>query len=458
MAKLEGTVLIVDDDEDVLLTAEMIFTQKFRKVITLANPDRLSRTLGENEVDVIFLDMNFKTGRTDGREGMFLLREILKVDPQAYVVMQTAYGDIDIAVESMKIGALDFITKPWNKEKLLTTAVNLYKLRQSNKEIQKLKAQKEILSSDLNEQFGEILGNSKAMGVVFETIKKVADTGANVLILGENGTGKELVARRLHQLSKVKGESFVKVDLGTLTESLAESLLFGHVKGAFTDAKEDKIGFFEQADGGTLFLDEIGNIPLSLQSKLLTAIQYGHITKVGSSVARQVNVRLLCATNKSLYHMVEEGSFRQDLLYRINTVEIRVPPLRERKGDVPLLVSHFLRKFCNRYNKPTFKVASFTIKKLEQYDWPGNIRELEHATERAVIMASGKTLTPDDFMLKKSTLENGREWQSLNIDDVEKRVIEAAVEKCEGNLTRAALSLGMGRSTLYRKMKKFHLL
>ena len=458
MSKLDGAILIVDDDEDVLLTAELVLAHKFNKVITLRDPDKLVKVLEGQPIDVVFLDMNFKTGQTTGKEGLFFLRQTLKYDPNAHVVMQTAYGDIDTAVESMKIGALDFITKPWSKEKLLTTAVNIYRLRQSNREIQRLRNKNETLTSDLRVMFGEILGESEALRKLLEAVDKVAPTAANVLLLGENGTGKELLARRIHQLSDLNEGPFVKVDLGTIPETLAESLLFGHKKGSFTDAREDRTGFFEQADGSTLFLDEIGNLPMSLQGKILSAIQYGQIAVLGSQEMKHVKARLVCATNKPLYEMVEEGTFREDLLYRINTVELQAPPLRERHGDVRLLVSHFLEKYSNKYNKKELKVPPYTMKKLEEYDWPGNVRELQHATERAVIMAPESSLTPEDFMLKKSKIEKGKMRQSLKIDDVEKLTVEAAVEKSKGNLTQAAMHLGMGRSTLYRKMKKYGLL
>lgn len=459
MSKLNGTVLVVDDDEDVLLTAEMILSTKFQQVITLINPELILKTLRDNSVDVIFLDMNFKSGQTSGNEGIFWLREILKNDSKAFVVMQTAYGDINTAVECMKIGSTDFITKPWDKQKLLTTATNTFKLKKSDQEIIKLKKQKDILSMDLMKQFGKLKGNSEGLKRVKDTICKVAPTEASVLILGENGTGKELVARELHLQSERKNEVFVKVDLGTLPESLAESQLFGHIKGAFTDAKEMGTGFFERASGGSLFLDEIGNISASLQSKLLSAIQDSQIIKVGDSTPKKIDIRLICATNKPLYKMVENGEFREDLLYRINTVEIRIPPLRERKSDIGILLEEFFERFKNKYNKYNLKLEKGLEQKLERYGWPGNIRELEHSTERAVILSNEEDLTESDFIRNvptATTIDFDRE-DEVNMESVEKQVILKAIVKSEYNLTKSAEILGMGRSTLYRKMKKYNI-
>lgn len=456
MAKKDGSILILDDDPDVLITAKFILKGAFNKVVTESTPNRLNNLLTQQDFDVIVLDMNFKAGDTSGNEGLYLLRQIKKISPDSNVVMNTAYGDIQLAVECMKEGAIDFLVKPWEKEKLLSTVKNVFELKQTKKEVVTLRETQEALSKDMARHMGELIGTSKAMEEVFNNIQKVAGTDANVLILGENGTGKELVARAIHNQSKRSRKAFVKVDLGAITSTLFESELFGHVKGAFTDAKDDRAGRFEMANNGTLFLDEIGNIPMNMQSKLLSALQNRTINRVGSGKETAVDIRLVCATNKPIYDMSESEEFRQDLLYRINTIEIELPPLRERSDDIGPLVEHFLKLYGGKYDKPDRKIAGSTLKKLKSYAWPGNVRELQHAVERAVIMSSTDLLEPEDFLIKKSKQKKSLDLtQSLNVEEIEKEAIRQALDKNKGNLTNAAKELGMGRSTLYRKMEKY---
>lgn len=453
MSKIQGRILVVDDDKDVLTTARMVLKQKFTDVVVESNPQNIPSYLNNEDFDVIILDMNFKPGITSGEEGIFWLKRIISFDSNISVVMNTAYGDIQIAVEAMKQGASEFIVKPWGSEKLLATVEAVFKLSKSKKRVNKLQYTQEVLSQEINKDYTEIISESKSMQPIFTAINKVSGTEANVLILGENGTGKELVARDIHRKSDRQNKSFINVDLGAISQTLFESELFGHTKGAFTDAKEDKPGRFEIASDGTLFLDEIGNLSLNLQSKLLSVIQNRYINRVGSSKNIDINIRLICATNKDLYKMVEDGEFRQDLLYRINTVEINLPPLRNRKEDIPLLGSKFLKKFSNKYNKSTLKISDKANRALVDYNWPGNIRELQHVVERAVIMAEDKIITENDFSLKKNYADNIPD--SLNVEGLEKKAIQGAIQKHNGNFTKAADELGWGRSTLYRKMKKY---
>ncbi len=452
---IEGRILVVDDDKDVLTTARMILKQKFTDVVVETNPKRIPEHLSKYDFEVVVLDMNFKPGVTSGEEGIFWLKKIVNIDPNVSVVMNTAYGDIQIAVEAMKLGASEFIVKPWESEKFLATIQTVFNLSQSRRKVNRLEHTRQILSRDIEKEFSEIISKSKEMLPIFSVIDKVSETEANVLVLGENGTGKELVAREIHRKSDRSDKPFINVDLGAISESLFESELFGHVKGAFTDAKEDKPGRFEIASGGTLFLDEIGNLSMNLQSKLLSVIQNRMLTKVGSSKSVNIDVRLICATNKDLHLMVKEGSFRQDLLYRINTVEINLPPLRNRKGDITLLAKNFLNKYCEKYNKSHLKISEIAYQALNDYEWPGNIRELQHLIERAVILAEDKIINEEDFSLKKVKLHHN--MNSLNVEDLEKQAIVNAIQKHKGNYTKAANELGLGRSTLYRKMKKYDL-
>ena len=401
--------------------------------------------------------MNFSYGLTSGKEGIKLLRKILKKDPNAHVLMNTAYGDIEIAVEAMKDGAVDFLVKPWQKEKLLATVQAIYKLSKVKKEVEDLKTSQKIIVKDQSKNYDKIISESPVMKPVFDAIDKVSKTDANVLILGENGTGKELVARAIHGQSTRYEENFIKVDLGAISATLFDSELFGHVKGAFTDAKEDRPGRFEMAHKGTLFLDEIGNLSLPLQAKLLTALQFKQITRVGSNKAIALDTRLICATNMPLYEMVANNEFRQDLLYRVNTVEIKLPPLRDRIEDIAPLAKHFLKLFSKKYHKDKMRLNETTLNKLRSYSWPGNIRELQHAMERAVIMANSTLLAPEDFLLRDESGENNISIDSFNLEDMEKIAIQNAVRNAGGNLTQAAKQLGFGRSTLYRKMSKYDL-
>jgi len=453
MSKIKGKILIVDDDKDVLTTARIILKQYFTDIITEENPQKLPDYLKNEDFDLVILDMNFKPGATNGEEGLFWLKKIQNIDPELCILMNTAYGDIELAVEAMKHGASEFIVKPWETHKFIATVQAVFKLSKSKKQVNKLQFTQKILNQEIEKNFTEIISKSDTMSPVFGAINKVSVTDATVLVLGENGTGKELVAREIHRKSNRADKAFINVDLGAISESLFESELFGHKKGAFTDAKEDRPGRFELANEGTLFLDEIGNLPFNLQSKLLSVIQNRIVNPVGSNKDIEVDIRLICATNKDLYQMVEEGEFRQDLLYRINTVEINIPPLRKRKDDINILAESFLKKFCKRYNKPALKISAKAIKALKGYSWPGNIRELQHLVERAVIMCESNLIEENDFALKKKA--DGPLSDSLNVENIEKHTIIKAIEKYGGNYSKAASELGLGRSTLYRKMKKY---
>lgn len=457
MSKIDGKILVLDDDQGVLYTAKMILKQHFETVITEKDPQKLDFLLNQDRYDVIVLDMNFSYGLTSGKEGIKLLRKVLEKDPEAHVLMNTAYGDIDIAVEAMKEGAVDFLVKPWQKEKLLATVTAIYELSQAKRKLALAEAGQKIVVKDQQREFNDIISVSPAMKPIFEAIDKVAKTDANVLILGENGTGKELIARAIHNKSNRVDENFIKVDLGAVSESLFQSELFGHVKGAFTDARENRPGRFEIANKGTLFLDEIGNLSLSMQAKLLTAIQFKQITRVGSNKAIPLDTRLICATNMPLYEMVEEKGFRQDLLYRINTVEIKLPPLRERVEDIEPLARHFLKLYGKKYKKQRMRLNETTLTKLKAYSWPGNVRELQHAIERAIIMSNSHLLAPEDFLLVERPNQNVITSDTFNMEDMEKQAIQNAIRNAEGNLTKAAKALGLGRSTLYRKMEKYKL-
>ncbi|HCM75747.1 MAG TPA: sigma-54-dependent Fis family transcriptional regulator [Cytophagales bacterium] len=450
-----GNILIVDDDRDVLETARMFLKQEFDTVVIEEDPKNIPELLSQREFDVILLDMNFKKGINDGEEGFAWLEQILKLDSQAVVILITAYGEVDLAVKAMKRGATDFVLKPWKNQKLLGTISSALQLRQSKKELQQVKVTQEKLSSDLDIGFTDFVGSSPSIQRVHELIDRVAGTEADVLILGENGTGKELVARAIHRQSLRKDKVFISVDLGGITESLFESELFGHVKGAFTDAKVDKPGRFEIASGGTLFLDEIGNLSLPLQSKLLTVLQQRKIQRVGSNKEINVDFRLICATNMPLYEMIYEKKFRQDLLYRINTVEIRVPPLRERLEDLPLLTDHFLHRYGKKYKREGIKIDKALFTKLIKYPWPGNIRELQHAIERAVILTEEKVIRSADLLINTVSTKAEPVTALLTMDEMEKRFILQSLDAHEGNVSQTARSLGMTRTALYRRMKKY---
>ena len=457
MSKIDGKILVLDDDQGVLYTAKMILKQHFELVITEKDPAKLDFLLNQHKYDVIVLDMNFSYGLTSGKEGIKLLRKIIAKDPEAHVLMNTAYGDIEIAVEAMKEGAVDFLVKPWQKEKLLATVQAIYRLSQTKKEVEELKASQKILVKDSQREYEDIISVSESMKPVFHAIEKVAQTDANVLILGENGTGKELIARAIHNQSKRTAENFIKVDLGAIHETLFDSELFGHVKGAFTDAKEDRPGRFEIASGGSLFLDEIGNLSLPLQAKLLTALQFKQITRVGSNKVIPLDIRLICATNMPLYEMVAANEFRQDLLYRINTITLQLPPLRDRLDDIPLLAAHFLSLYKSKYRKNGLFVPEYVIKKLTKHSWPGNVRELQHAIERAVIMSDGKQLHVKDFSLMTDYQETTDGPGSYHLDTLEKWAISKAIQKHQGNISLAAKELGLSRGAMYRRLEKYAL-
>ncbi len=447
---------MIDDDEDVLLAAKMLLKKQSHHVIIEKNPNKIPFLLNNDTYDVILLDMNFSKDITSGKEGFHWLGQILERDPNAVVILITAFGDVEMAVKALKQGATDFILKPWQNEKLVATISTAIRLKKSYNQVDRLRKAKEMLEEQISRPFGEIIGQSPAIHDVFALIDKVAKTDANVLILGENGTGKELIARAIHQRSLRKDNSFVSVDMGAITETLFESELFGHKKGAFTDAREDRPGRFELASGGTLFLDEIGNLSLSLQSKLLSALQSRQVTRVGANQAVSVDIRLICATNMPLAKMVQEGTFRQDLLYRINTVEIHVPPLGDRVEDIPLLADHYLNHYAKKYHKVVARIAPEAMDKLKRYAWPGNIRELQHAIERAVIMTDSDTLQETDFLLSRS-LSSTSTANTLNLDEVEKAAIAKALQMHSGNISKAADELGLTRASLYRRMEKYGL-
>ncbi len=455
MESKKGKILIVDDNEDLLKAAKMYLKRHFAQVDTEKNPKAISALMQNESYDVVLLDMNFTKDVSSGSEGYYWLEKILEIDPSAVVVLITAYGDVQMAVKAIKAGATDFVLKPWENEKLLATLYSSMRLRESRNEIETLRFKNQEINQEINKRYSEIIGRSATLQHIFQTIDRVAKTDANVLILGENGTGKELIARAIHRNSSRQGENFVSVDLGSITETLFESELFGHKKGAFTDAKEDRAGRFELANNGTLFLDEIGNLSMPLQAKLLTVIQNRKVSRVGSNKDMSINIRLICATNLPLYDMVKENRFRQDLLYRINTIEIEIPPLRDRIEDVPLLANHFLKQYADKYNKKT-SLSEAALNRMTKHHWPGNIRELQHAVERAVILSNGSTLQPEDFNLAQTT---GKEEAALNLDqfnleEVEKLLIRKVLKKYNGNITQAATELGLTRSSLYRRLEK----
>ncbi len=449
-----GKILMIDDDEDVLLAAKMLLKKQNHHMIIEKNPNKIPFLLNNDTYDVILLDMNFSKDITSGKEGFHWLEQILNHDPTTVVIMITAFGDVEMAVRALKTGATDFVLKPWQNEKLVATIATAIKLKKSYNEVSKLKKAKEMLEEQISKPFGDIIGESPAIKEVFNLTDKVAKTDANVLILGENGTGKELIARAIHQRSLRKNNSFVSVDMGAITETLFESELFGHKKGAFTDAREDRPGRFEMANGGTLFLDEIGNLNMSLQSKLLSALQSRQITRVGSNQTIAVDIRLICATNMPLHQMVKDGTFRQDLLYRINTVELNVPPLSDRVEDIPMLVNHFLNYYARKYHKNITTISPQAMDKLKRYAWPGNIRELQHALERAVIMTDSASLQDSDFLFGRS-MTSASSPDTLNLDDVEKAAITKALQMHNGNISKAADELGLTRASLYRRMEKY---
>jgi DNA-binding NtrC family response regulator len=455
--KIKAKILIVDDNEGILKSLSFILKQEFEEVTTIRNPARLTSLLKSGSFDIILLDMNFSGGINTGNEGLFWLKEIIEDDADAVVILITAYGDIELAVKAMKEGATDFIQKPFDPVKLISTVKSAFQLRLSKRQVSKLIHKQKQLSADLDKTFNSLIGESQIMMKILATVRKVAPTDANVLILGENGTGKELIAREIHRQSGRADDVFISVDLGSLSESLFESELFGHAKGAFTGAFEDRKGRFETATGGTLFLDEIGNLPISMQSKLLTVIQNRYIIPVGSNKPVPIDVRLITATNKNLHEMIKDNLFREDLMFRINTIQIEIPPLRQRAEDVLLLTEHFLKLYSKKYEK-NLRISATAVEKLKQYEWPGNVRELQHMIENSVIMADEGIIRPENlhFTTKLSSGKTLPE-NSLNLNNIEKLTIKEALFKHKGNINQTARELGITRKTLYSKIEKYEL-
>ncbi|HBC79824.1 MAG TPA: sigma-54-dependent Fis family transcriptional regulator [Bacteroidales bacterium] len=453
---INGTLLVVDENKSILNALENIMRSEFKKVITIANPNRIKEILRKNEIDIVMLDMNFTSGVHNGNEGLFWMREIFNYDGNISVVIVTASGDIELAVKAIREGAVDFILKPWDNSRLLATINVAWQLRLSRLEASTLKRANQQLKKEIN-MGGEkiVLGASPTMINVMNIVRKVAGTDANILITGENGTGKELVARELHNLSGRAGELMVSVDMGSITETLFESELFGHVKGAFTDARDDRKGKFELAQNGTLFLDEIGNLSIQSQTKLLSVLQNRFIVRVGSNKQIPINIRLVCATNCDLLQMVREGKFREDLLYRINTIMIEVPPLRDRVDDIPILANYFLRANCERYRKDLLKISTHALEKLANHTWPGNVRELQHSIEKAVIMCDSQVLKPSDFVFTPSP--GNIVYDELTLEEMEKKMIINCLKRHLNNISVVSEKLGVTRQTLYNKMRKFGL-
>ena len=443
-------IVIVDDDEDVLTSARLLLKQHYSKVQTASDPREINLLLTQTQPDLMLLDMNFQKGVNDGREGIYWLKHIKEANPDTQVILMTAYGEVEIAVQAIKSGAYDFVLKPWTNEKLLSTIEAALKFGRERKKVNQLEQTKTSLEDTLALRQDDFVSKSKAMQKLLKTLEKVAATDANILLLGENGTGKSVLALAAHRMSLRNKNSFITVDLGAISHSLFESELFGHKKGAFTDAKDDKPGRFETANEGTLFLDEIGNLDPALQSKLLTVLQNRKVTRLGENREREIDVRLISATNMPIHDMVADQKFRQDLLYRINTVEVRIPPLRERQEDIPVLASRFLEKFSNKYHRSNIRLSPAAMDELCEYHWPGNIRELEHTIERAVILAEGQYIDQLGLHLSNSAPNP----EGLNLEEMEKHYVSKALDKHQGNISKAAKDLGLTRAALYRRMEK----
>lgn len=457
--KLKGQVLVVDDDADVLTAARLLLKRHVSLVEAESDPERIPQHLDSNQWDIVLLDMNFALGANSGEEGLHWLEQIQLLQPEAMVVLMTAYGGVETAVKAMKNGAVDFVLKPWQNERLLATLDAAMRLRKSRAEVRYLRSQQKEIQSDNGDT--ALLGESAASRELRMLIDRVAPTDANVLILGENGSGKEVVARELYRRSSRCDEIFVTVDLGAVTESLFESELFGHRKGAFTGANTERIGRFQAAAGGTLFLDEIGNLPLPQQAKLLTVLEQRQVVPVGANTPVDIDVRLICATNRPLQAMVREGSFREDLLYRINTVELQIPPLRERPDDLPVLLRHFCEQYAQKYGRPIPTVDPQALERLQAYDWPGNVRELRHAVERAIIMSGDGQLNAQSLLMQRqpsvATIRQDSGVEGFNLEVQEKQTIEQALKAHQGNISKAARALGITRTSLYRRMEKYGL-
>jgi DNA-binding NtrC family response regulator len=458
----QQAILIVDDDNDILTAARLLLKRHFDGVSTANQPERIPALMAETGFDVVLLDMNFVTGVRSGREGLTWLGRILELDPDAVVVLMTAYSAIDTAVEAMRLGAFDFVAKPWQNEKLIATVRAAVEHRRARVEASRLKRQNKELAAEINRPSDLILGESQAMRRVFELVAKAAPTDANVLVLGENGTGKELIAREIHRQSARAEGVFMSVDLGAIAETVIQSELFGHKKGAFTGASENRIGRFEAANGGTLFLDELGNISRNLQAKLLTALERREVVPVGANAPVPIDVRVISATNAPRTDLVDEAVFRQDLLYRLNTVEIVIPPLRERREDIPLLADHFMRAYARKYGRPVRRIAEDAMAAIVAYPWPGNVRALRHALERAIILSDGETLRASDFPLPPANppavaapaAAVPTDGGAGTLAELEKQAIASALARHAGNVTYAAAELGITRASLYRRMEK----
>ena len=448
----QGTILVVDDNKGILTAVQMLLGTYFEKVITISTPNKIKATLHDENIDVVLLDMNFSAGINTGNEGLFWLSEIKKEDASIQVVLFTAYADIDLAVRGIKEGAADFVVKPWDNAKLLETLKTAYNIRTANRKGFSIATDKLVVSKES----GMFWGESNAMQQLRSLIEKVARTDANILVTGENGTGKEMLAREIHLLSNRKKETLVPVDMGAITETLFESELFGHVKGAFTDARADRPGKFEVANKGTLFLDEIGNLSYHLQAKLLTALQRRSIVRVGSNTPIPVNIRLICATNRDLQEMVQKGDFREDLLYRINTIHVEIPPLRERPEDIVPLTEIFLSKYTKIYGKTAMCLSLDAKEKLKAQPWFGNIRELEHTIEKAVIIAERSVLDGNDFDFPRAKKKPVTK-EATTLEEMEYNMIKNAMDKYSGNLSLVASQLGISRQTLYNKIKRYEL-
>ncbi|MDD2595766.1 MAG: sigma-54 dependent transcriptional regulator [Bacteroidales bacterium] len=449
--KKEGTILVVDDNKSILSALEILLAKYFEKVILISDPNQINTLFRKNEIDVVLLDMNFWTGVNTGNEGFYWLSRIKNISSEVQVVLFTAYADVDLAVRGIKEGAADFVVKPWDNDKLIASLQNAYNLRKSHKELKYIKE----IRKELYDQPKMYWGESESMKQLRETVDKVANTDANILITGENGTGKEMLAREIHNASSRSSEIMVAVDMGAVTESLFESELFGHVKGAYTDAHNDRAGKFEVANRGTLFLDEIGNLPYHLQSKLLTVIQSNRIVRVGSNIPIDIDIRLICATNCNIYQMVKNGTFREDLLYRINTIHIDIPPLRQRKEDIVPLAEIFLGVYVKKYGKSISGFDAGAQEQLKEYEWFGNIRELQHTIEKAVIMCDGHKIDTQSLFLKMGTSKPALTDNFTTIEQMERQMIEKAVSQNPNNLSSVAQQLGITRQTLYNKIKKY---
>jgi len=457
MSKKTGRILVVDDNINILNSLEQLLKLDFEAVKTISNPESINENIRSKQWDVILLDMNFKSGINTGNEGFFWMKEIFKEDHDAVVILITAYADIDLAVRAMKEGAVDFVAKPWDPVKLIATLKSAVLLRKSRAEVKRLKSKEIILNEEVSKSNELIIGTSSKIKEVLDIVSKVATTDANVLIVGENGTGKELIARQIHLLSNRSKAPFISVDVASLSDTLFESELFGHEKGSFTDAKEERVGRFEIASNGSLFLDEIGNVSYHLQAKLLAVLENRKFCRIGSNTPIDTDFRLISATNKNIAELVQKNIFREDLFYRINTIQIEIPPLRERKEDIPQITDYYLRKYEKKYSKHNLKISGRALETLVQHSWPGNIRELRHAVERAVILTDSLVLNPENFFFNKQENQLLNDPNTFRLEDVEKNLLIKVLKHTNGNLSKAAKLLDISRTTLYSKIQRYGL-